>query len=67
VAGRVLWGSDGPHVVPDLLTFVREPLNQIRSLGLDPLLRGFLKALLRRSRPLHPRPPRGIVGNGSRG
>lgn len=33
-ADRILFGTDGPHVVPDLLTFAREPLQQIRCLGL---------------------------------
>ncbi len=33
-AGRILWGSDGPHVMPDLVSFAAEPLRQIRALGL---------------------------------
>lgn len=33
-AGRILFGSDGPHIMPDLLTFAREPIRQIQSLGL---------------------------------
>jgi predicted TIM-barrel fold metal-dependent hydrolase len=35
-AGRILWGSDGPHVLPDLVSFAAGPLRQIRALGLKP-------------------------------
>lgn len=35
-AGRILWGSDGPHTMPDLITFALDPLRQIQSLGLKP-------------------------------
>jgi len=34
-ASRVLFGTDGPHTVPDFVTFAREPLQQIRMLGLS--------------------------------
>jgi predicted TIM-barrel fold metal-dependent hydrolase len=35
-AGRILWGSDGPHVMPDLFTFALAPIRQIKALGLNP-------------------------------
>lgn len=34
-ADRVLFGTDGPHPMPDFTTFAGEPLRQIRSLGLS--------------------------------
>jgi len=35
-ADRILWGSDGPYEMPDLITFALDPLRQIRALGLAP-------------------------------
>lgn len=33
-AGRILFGSDGPHPMPDLVSYVRDGIRQIRMLGL---------------------------------
>lgn len=35
-AERVLFGTDGPHTMPDLVSFAREPIRQIRTLSLAP-------------------------------
>ncbi len=50
-ARRILFGTDGPHVVPDLITFASEPIRQIQALGLRPedealILGGSAAALL---------------------
>lgn len=34
-AERIIFGSDGPHIMPDLVTFVSEPIRQIKSLALS--------------------------------
>lgn len=51
-SGRVIWGSDGPHLNPDTVGFARNELGKITSLGLDPadesaLLGGSISTLLR--------------------
>lgn len=35
-AGRVIFGIDGPHESPDLITFARVEIDKIRMLNLDP-------------------------------
>ncbi len=50
-AERILFGTDGPHPMPDLVTFAGLPIKQIRMLGLteeekDLILGGSIAALL---------------------
>jgi predicted TIM-barrel fold metal-dependent hydrolase len=35
-SGRVIFGTDGPHKVPDTMTYARTELDKIRALNLDP-------------------------------
>lgn len=35
-AARIMFGSDGPHTVPDFVSFARDPLTQIQALKLRP-------------------------------
>jgi predicted TIM-barrel fold metal-dependent hydrolase len=50
-SGRVIFGTDGPHEVPDTVTYARDELDKIRKLDLDPrdeaaVLGGTIAALL---------------------
>jgi predicted TIM-barrel fold metal-dependent hydrolase len=50
-AGRVIWGTDGPHKAPDTAGFARLELDKVRLLHLDPkdeemVLGGSIAALL---------------------